>query len=203
MSLRVRTLIPLVVVLVIIAIVATYLLTPKAPRLTIDEAIEKLIGKAPRGIIVESRAFSYGGLIPKKYTCDGLDISPPIHWSNIPTNAKSIAILVIDPDAPRGIFIHWLIYNVPITISELPEAIPKSLDTKVDKVSVLQAINDFGNPGYGGPCPPVGSKHRYVFIVLALSKERIDIRGVTARELINYLKPYIISYGYTYGTYSR
>ncbi|MBI2964360.1 MAG: YbhB/YbcL family Raf kinase inhibitor-like protein [Deltaproteobacteria bacterium] len=113
-----------------------------------------------------SDAFQDGKPIPVEYTCDGADHSPPLHWEGAPRGTRAFAVVVDDPDAPSGNWNHWLLYNVP--------AGAKALGAKVPTAPALgdgsrQGTNDFGRIGYGGPCPPPGSPHRYVFRVYALS----------------------------------
>jgi Raf kinase inhibitor-like YbhB/YbcL family protein len=113
-----------------------------------------------------SDAFEEGMLIPKEHTCDGADRSPPLHWEGAPDDAKSFAIVVDDPDAPSGNWNHWLIYNIPPAAKALAEGVPiRGLLGD----GTRQGTNDFGKTGYGGPCPPRGSNHRYYFKLYALS----------------------------------
>ena len=120
----------------------------------------------------ESSAIKYGEMIPKKYTCDGENISPPIKIEEISNVFKSIAIVCYDPDAPGGDWVHWIIYNIPPEIKELPENIEKTIrpDLGLGKISIqpIQGSNDFGKIGYGGPCSPIGRAHRYFFRLYAL-----------------------------------
>jgi Raf kinase inhibitor-like YbhB/YbcL family protein len=113
-----------------------------------------------------SDVFEEGTLIPKEHTCDGADRSPPIHWEGAPDDTKSFAIVVDDPDAPSGNWNHWLVYNIPPAAKALAEGVPTrgSLGD-----GTRQGTNDFGKIGYGGPCPPRGSNHRYYFRCYALS----------------------------------
>ncbi|MDX1673015.1 MAG: YbhB/YbcL family Raf kinase inhibitor-like protein, partial [Balneolaceae bacterium] len=106
---------------------------------------------------IGSTAFNEGDAIPEKYTCDGEDISPPLSWNGAPEGTVSYALVSDDPDAPGQTWVHWVIYNLPATVSELREQVPT--DKKLDN-GALQGKNDFGNIGYGGPCPP-GGTHRY------------------------------------------
>jgi len=115
-----------------------------------------------------SKAFEYGASIPEKYTCKGEDIPPPLRWDEAPKGTVSFALILEDPDAPGGTFLHWLIYNLPADISELDGVSPIE---KHLKNGVLQAKNDFGRTGYGGPCPPKGEVHRYYFRLFALKKK--------------------------------
>jgi hypothetical protein len=113
-----------------------------------------------------SSAFKANELIPPRYTCDGQDISPPLAWKNIPETAQSLALICDDPDAPRGTFVHWVAYNLPASLTTLPEAISHGPSLEQGG---LQGKNDFGTIGYGGPCPP-GGTHRYYFTLYALDQ---------------------------------
>ena len=120
----------------------------------------------PASLQISSDAFADGKIIPKDHTCDGADRSPPLHWDGAPERTKAFALVVDDPDAPSGVFTHWLLYNVP--------AAAKALDVGVATSGTLgdgsrQGTNDFGRVGWSGPCPPPGSAHRYRFKLYALS----------------------------------
>lgn len=114
---------------------------------------------------LSSPGFSEQGSIPDQYTCMGEDISPELRWQGAPAETKSFALTVVDPDAPGGTFIHWTIYNIPATANSLPPSLAQkpSLDQKIS-----QGINDFKEVGYGGPCPPAGKTHSYIFTLYAL-----------------------------------
>lgn len=109
--------------------------------------------------------FAPGEPIPALHTCDGEDVSPPLRWSDAPAEAKSLVLIVDDPDAPAGTFVHWVLYDLPASASALPERIAR-LDVVPGGGS--QGLNDFARVGYGGPCPPPGRPHRYVFKLYAL-----------------------------------
>lgn len=114
-----------------------------------------------------SPAFKHGEAIPRKYTCDGEDVSPPLAISGVPQGAKTLVLIMEDPDAPIGLFTHWILYEIPATVREIPEGVPKR--PEVAGLG-LQGVNDFGRIGYGGPCPPRGhGPHRYFFKLYALS----------------------------------
>ncbi len=150
-------------------------------------------------IQISSSAFTNDGFIPQKYTCDGENISPPLSWKNIPQDAKSIAIINDDPDAPMGTWVHWIIYNIPPNSNGLPENI-KGLDKLPD--GTMQGKNSWGKIGYGGPCPPSGV-HRYFFKIYALDKV-LDLKpGATKEELLKEMKGHILSEGQFYAKYSR
>ncbi len=146
-------------------------------------------------IKVYSSVFKEGSRIDKKYTCDGQDVSPPISWDTV-QGAVAYALVVEDPDAPMGTFVHWVIYN--IKANELPEGVNTSSQLGV------QGINDFGKIGYGGPCPPKGhGVHRYFFRVYALKTELPVQKNVTSKALRNMMQGKIIDQGETYCVYSR
>ncbi len=140
---------------------------------------------------VSSSAFNEKELIPVKYTCDGANISPPLNIDHIPEKAKSLVIIVDDPDAPVGTWVHWLIWNIPVTHQ-----------IKENKASGIQGINDFGKHKYQGPCPP-GGIHRYFFKVYALD-DIIDIpENTTKHQLEKAISEYIIAFGELVGIYAR
>ncbi len=114
---------------------------------------------------ISSAAFSAGETIPKKFTCDGPDVSPHLKWNDPPANTQGIALVMDDPDAPAGTWVHWVLYDVPADARELPEGVPKQEQLSS---GARQGRNDFGKIGYGGPCPPPGKPHRYFFKLYAL-----------------------------------
>jgi Raf kinase inhibitor-like YbhB/YbcL family protein len=151
-------------------------------------------------ISVKSPAFNHGERIPTKYTCDGSDVSPPLRIDNVPEEATELALIMYDPDAPIGIFYHWLLYSIDPSIRELPENVPKEEETEYG----IQGINDFDRIGYGGPCPPPGhGRHRYYFLVVALREESGLTAGANASEVLDAIKDKVIGYGVLMGTYSR
>ena len=146
-----------------------------------------------------SSAFEEGGFIPAQYTCDGKDISPPLKWENAPQGVKSFALICDDPDAPVGTWVHWVIYNIPAQVSQLKEGFPT--DEKLPD-GTEQGLNDFGNTGYGGPCPPSGV-HRYYFKLYALDTV-IDIEpGITKDELLSAMEGHILEKAKLMGRYKR
>lgn len=115
-----------------------------------------------------TRAFENGATIPAKHTCKGDDLSPPLDWDEIPKGTTSLALIMEDPDAPGGTFIHWIVYNLPADNNGLEANIPRQ---KHLKNGATQGKNDFDKIGYGGPCPPKGEEHRYFFRLFALKKK--------------------------------
>jgi len=148
---------------------------------------------------VTSLAFKNGEMIPKKYTCDGEEVSPPLEWSGVPAGAKSIALISDDPDAPMGTWVHWVIFNMPPDTKELPENVPHgpTLDN-----GAKQGIDDSRQIGYGGPCPPSGT-HRYYFKVYALDAMLNLKPGITKKDLLRAMEGHILAQGELLGKYKR
>jgi len=117
---------------------------------------------------LQSSAFSEGQRIPDRFTCEGQDISPALSWSEPPTGTQSLALLMDDPDAPGGVFTHWILYDLSPELRNLDEEVPprQTLNTPIN---AKQGMNDFGRIGYGGPCPPQGETHTYRFRLFALN----------------------------------
>lgn len=148
---------------------------------------------------ITSSAFDEGAMIPKKHTCDDVDVSPPLYFTNVPEGAKTIALICDDPDAPMGTWVHWVLYNLPANIDELSENIPA--DETLSN-GAKQGTSDFGRIGYGGPCPP-GGNHRYYFKVYALDKE-LDLEpGATKDKLLKAMEGKILAEGQLMGKYKR
>lgn len=140
---------------------------------------------------IESKAFSANGNIPRIYTCEGEDINPPLDIKEIPEEAHSLVVIVEDPDAPGGIFLHWLVWNIPVTHHIGENEAPGD-----------QGQNDFGRNSYGGPCPPAG-KHRYVFKVYALD-DLLDLpEGSLRKEVEEAMRDHIVAYGELVGVYRK
>jgi Raf kinase inhibitor-like YbhB/YbcL family protein len=150
-------------------------------------------------IKVSSPAFQDGGMIPEPYTCDGDDISPPLHWEAAPEGTQSLALICDDPDAPRGTFVHWVLYDLPAEAHELPENVP---DDKTLANGANQGTNDFRRIGYGGPCPPSGT-HRYFFKVYALDRKTNLPPGQTKDKLLQAMEGHILAQGQIMGRYQR
>jgi Raf kinase inhibitor-like YbhB/YbcL family protein len=156
-------------------------------------------GDGKMTIVVTSDAFKEGGMIPAEYTCDGKNISPPIKWQQVPKDAKSFALISDDPDAPIGIWVHWVMWNIPSDVNSLAQAIPT---VKELQNGTKQGINDFQQHGYGGPCPP-GGTHRYYFKVYALDT-MLDLPDrATKKDLVAEMKNHIIAEGSLMGKYQR
>ena len=163
-----------------------------------------VLGQAEMGstskIAVRSTAFSEGENIPKDFTCDAADRSPSIEWSGVPANARSLAIILEDPDAPVGVWTHWVVYDLPPTLTQLPAGI-----SALEKLSVggFQGQTDFGRVGYGGPCPPKGPMHRYFFKVYALDVMLHLKPSVSKKELLYAMQGHVLAEGQLMGKYQR
>ena len=143
-----------------------------------------------------STAFAEGGTIPKEYSGDGADRSPPLRWSGAPAGTKSFALIADDPDAPRGTWVHWVLFNLPPETTELPEGV------KLPS-GAIQGKNDFGNIGYGGPAPPRGKPHRYYFKLYALDSMLNLPEGATKQQTEAATKGHILAEGQLMGKYGR
>ncbi|MBN2365104.1 MAG: YbhB/YbcL family Raf kinase inhibitor-like protein [Calditrichaeota bacterium] len=140
---------------------------------------------------LSSPAFGHKGHIPEKYTCDGENISPPLVIEDVPENTRQLVLIVEDPDAPSGTFIHWVLYGIPVI---------KKIDE--DSVPGIQGLNDFGDKGYGGPCPPSG-EHRYFFRLYALDEEFDMKEGLNRNDLRLRMEGHILEEAELVGLYSR
>ncbi|MEB2793015.1 MAG: YbhB/YbcL family Raf kinase inhibitor-like protein [Caldisphaeraceae archaeon] len=151
--------------------------------------------------LLKSSSFENGGIIPKKYTCEGEDINPQLSWEGV-EGAKSYALIMYDPDAPVGTFIHWVLYNIPPNKKNIEEGV--ATREHVEGIG-RHGKNDFGKFEYAGPCPPRGhGQHRYYFALHALNVEELGIKGkVDASKLLNAIKGKVIGYGILMGKFSR
>jgi len=162
---------------------------------TTTRKAEVIEARTTEGFVLSSPAFADGGKIPTKYTCDGVNVSPPLKWDGVPGGTKSLALLVEDPDAPGGVFTHWIVYGISPDVREIKEG--------ETALGAVEGSNDFGKTGYAGPCPPPGKPHRYVFKLLALdSLPQIDDKPT--RERFNEaIKGHVIAEARLTGIYSK
>ncbi|MBY0522530.1 MAG: YbhB/YbcL family Raf kinase inhibitor-like protein [Gemmataceae bacterium] len=151
-------------------------------------------------IALTSTAFQPGATIPTPYTGDGTDRSPPLRWSDPPSETKSLALICDDPDAPRGTWVHWVLFNLPAATRELEEGVPKN---EVLASGAKQGKNDFGAIGYGGPAPPKGKPHRYYFRLYALDTTLDLPAGATKAQLQPAMKGHIVAEAQLMGVYGR
>lgn len=154
---------------------------------------------------ITSTAFAEGQAIPQKYTCQGGNVSPQLKWTNAPANTRSFALIADDPDAPdpkapKMTWVHWVLYDLPATTTELPEDVGK---TPTLPSGAKHGITDFKQFGYGGPCPPPGDAHRYFFKVYALDAVLNLKPGVTKSDLLKAMEGHVLAQGQVMGTYKR
>ena len=144
-----------------------------------------------------SNSFAEGAWIPELHSCEGADLSPSLEWSGDTGRARSFALVLDDPDAPSGTFCHWLLYDIPPQVHDLAQGV------KPGSVGV-SGTNDFGQPGYGGPCPPKGSAHRYCFRLFALDVHTLGLRpGVGRREVLQAMNGHILAEAQYMGRFQR
>jgi Raf kinase inhibitor-like YbhB/YbcL family protein len=148
---------------------------------------------------LNSSAFDDGLPIPVMHTCDGPDLSPPLEWTGAPPGTRSFAVMVEDPDAPRG-WVHWVLYGLPATTSQLPAGLATE---EVLPGGVRQGLNDFGHFGYGGPCPPAGKPHHYQFQLYALDCALRLGSAAAKSDLLRAMEGHVIASAKLTGTYGR
>jgi hypothetical protein len=144
-----------------------------------------------KALIISSKMFGPRGNIPARYTCEGLDINPPIDIGDIPEEVRSLALIIDDPDAPGGTWLHWSVWNIPVTHH-----------LKENEVPGLQGLNDFGKCSYGGPCPPLGT-HHYFFRVYGLDDLLNLEEGASRMDLEDAMRTRILAYGELVGVYKK
>lgn len=152
-------------------------------------------------LTVTSDAFSPNGTIPGKYTCEGDDVAPALQWSGVPERAKSLALIVDDPDAPdpaapKRVYVHWVLYDIPPSATGLAEGVTSAQLPR----GTREGKNDFGNVGYGGPCPPIG-RHRYFFKLYALDTTLGDLGTATKADVEAAMQGHILERAEIVGTY--
>ena len=156
-------------------------------------------GSVP-ALTVTSSSFADGSLIPAKFTCDGGDTSPQLSFSAPPAGTKSLVLIVDDPDAPAGVFVHWVVFNIPPGLLALAEG--GSAHAEMLQGAV-QGSNDFDKIGYGGPCPPGGSSHHYSFRVYALDIRLGSPEGATKKDVVRAARGHVLAEGTLTGLYKR
>jgi hypothetical protein len=184
--------------------------TPRYPFLAavaMAVAVTGVIGHTEEDSAVQltitSTAFEHEGKIPRHYTCEGDDVSPPLAWSGVPDDARSLVLIVDDPDAPdpanpRTTWVHWVLYDIPVTAEGLPEGVaPSALPP-----GTREGLNDWKRTGYGGPCPPIG-RHRYFHKLYALDTELGDLGRATKAGVENAMKGHVVAEAVLMGTYQK
>jgi Raf kinase inhibitor-like YbhB/YbcL family protein len=175
-------------VVVIGAILAGLLCVLISPRVKVTAAEDS-------GFRLTSPSFPASGDIPARFTCSGDDLSPALAWTDPPAGTQSFALIVDDPDAPGGVFTHWVLYDLPAGARQLPEGVPRTADS--------QGQNDFDKYGYGGPCPPPGNPHRYFFRLYALDKKLNLHAGAAKRDVEHALKGHVLAQTELMGRFGR
>ena len=155
----------------------------------------------PMALALSSGSFANHGFIPKKFTCDGADVSPELSWTNPPAGAHSFALIADDPDAPLGTWTHWVIFDLPPTARSLPEDASRIMDKLPD--GGRQGLNDSGKIGYGGPCPPPGKPHRYFFKLYALDRKLGLEPGSTRARVEQTMQGHVLAEADWMGQYQR
>ena len=149
---------------------------------------------------LQSDSFKQSEPIPSRHTCDGDDLSPALRWSDPPARSRAFALIADDPDAPMGTWVHWVMYDIPVSVRQLEEGIPP---TDTIRNGAKQGMTDFGRVGYGGPCPPPGKPHRYYFKLYALD----DILNLppkqTKAKLLKAMEGHVLAEAQIMGTYGR
>jgi Raf kinase inhibitor-like YbhB/YbcL family protein len=149
---------------------------------------------------LRTTAFQPGGNIPKLFTCDGADTSPALSWSDPPPRTQSFVLIMDDPDAPGGTFVHWVVYNLPASTRQLPERLPGNDEMQGGG---NQGVNDFARTGYGGPCPPPGRPHRYFFRLYALDG-KLNLKTAARRKDVDQaMKGHVLAHAELMGLYGR
>jgi len=152
-------------------------------------------------LTLKSSAFTHQGHIPTRYTCEGDDLSPPLSWAGTPQNAKSFVLIVDDPDAPdpkapKMTWVHWVLYDIPASATELPEGATKL------PAGTREGLNDWKRPGYGGPCPPIG-RHRYFHKLYALDTVLPDLGRPTKADVERAMQGHVLAHAELIGTYQK
>jgi len=149
---------------------------------------------------ISSAAFAAGEMIPKKFTCDGPDASPKLNWTEPPAKTQGFALIMDDPDAPAGTWVHWVLFDLPADARELAEEVAKQEQLAN---GARQGRNDFGKIGYGGPCPPPGNPHRYFFKLYALDAKLNMKAGATKADVERAMRGHILAHAELVGRYAR
>ncbi|MFI5185017.1 MAG: YbhB/YbcL family Raf kinase inhibitor-like protein [Vicinamibacteria bacterium] len=155
------------------------------------------------GLALSSPAFAPGGEIPALFTCEGRDFSPALDWTGVPETAKSLVLIVDDPDAPdpkapKTTWVHWVLYNIPPTTRGLPEAVASNQLPS----GTLEGTNDWKRPGYGGPCPPIG-RHRYFYKLYALDARLRSLGAATKAQVEEAMTGHVVAHAELVGTYQK
>lgn len=186
--------------LILILLASLFLgLTAACARLPGPDAPAPSSAEVTMPLTLTSPAFAPGGRIPARYTCDGRDESPPLAWTDVPTGTRTLALIMDDPDAPVGTWVHWVIFNIPASTTGLPAAIPPQPRLKDGSV---QGVNSWRRVGFGGPCPPRG-QHRYFFKLYALDASLSLDASATKADALKAMDGHIQAQTELMGVYRR
>lgn len=166
----------------------------EVPVIEVTKEVREVAATGAEVMTISSSAFDNNGTIPQKYTCDGEDINPPVNFGEIPSEAKSLVLIVDDPDAPVGVWSHWLVWNIAPTVTSIEENIVPE--------GAVAGKNDFGNNNYGGPCPPSGT-HRYRFKLFALDTELDIPENSKQKDVEAAVEGHVLAQAELVGTYER
>jgi Raf kinase inhibitor-like YbhB/YbcL family protein len=183
----------------VISRLAFFILAPYC-SLLLASSVLSAEPKASEKMTLRSPAFQPGADIPRKYTCDADDVSPPLRWESLPAGTQALALIADDPDAPGGTWVHWVVYDLTADIAALNEAIPK---TETLANGAKQGANDFRRVGFGGPCPPPGPAHRYYFKLYALDAPTALKPRATKAQLLEAIKGHVLGEAELMGRYKR
>jgi Raf kinase inhibitor-like YbhB/YbcL family protein len=167
-----------------------------------DGAEPPLTGATVPGFEFTTGGVTDGQPIDQRYTCDGDDVSPALTWEGVPDGTAELALVVDDPDAPGGTFTHWLVYGLDPGVTGLAEGVPKDADI-AGPPALRQGVNGMGTAGYGGPCPPAGEEHHYVFRLLALDEELGLGDGASRDEVLAAVEGHVLGEARITATYAR
>lgn len=178
------------------------------PPFTVYASIHKALNEFFRipmpALRFTSAAFSSQESIPREYTCEGADVSPPLEWNAVPDGTESLVLIVDDPDAPGQTFTHWVLFNVPSTETSLPRDLQVDAQFGGADPAPREGKNDFGDVGYGGPCPPPGDgEHRYFFRLFAVDRTLDLDAGVSKAEVLSAIEDHVLDQAEVVGTYER
>lgn len=190
-------------VTVVVAVIIAAFIANQQPQSPISTTANQTQQQQPQNqsstVQLTSTVFGNNTSIPDKYTCKGASVSPPLFWTAGPQGTKSYVLIVDDPDAPRGVFTHWVIFNIPSGVNKLDENIPKN--ATVEGVGV-QGVNGARNTGYTGPCPPSGT-HHYIFTIYALDT-MLDIAPKSTKDqVLDAMKEHVLATSVLVGLYSK
>jgi Raf kinase inhibitor-like YbhB/YbcL family protein len=171
-----------------------------SPRISLDEQEQKKGKASASRLEITSPAFLEGEMIPTRHACDGRNVSPPLEWRNAPAGTRSFALVCEDPDAPGGTWVHWVVYDLPPNATRLTEGVPNTVTLRAGG---KQGVNDFTSAGYGGPCPPRGKPHRYIFSLYALDVLLELEPGASKEDLMHAVTGHILARAQLLGTYRR